>query len=249
MIYLKCKNYFMNRKKIQLFIISHKKRSLLFSFITVAFIVVFASFTNIVRANFGSWGDTSLIHACISGRGIPIIVGSGDSCAAHETQSTWLKDVDAGNGLSITRASTGATISLANEVASLSSFQSFQVTPTDGQTTSSSSFANMTDGTQQIVLPHKSIVQVTAHANAFSSSTAYVAYIRVVYTTGGADTEIGKQGYTNATSDGQSISAGGVVTLNAGTYTIAMQDKSYLNPSGYSTFNQPSLSIIVIPTQ
>ena len=70
--------------------------------------------THMVKANFASWGDTSLIHSCVSNRGIPNIVSSSDTCLTGETQATWLKDVNAGTGLSISRNSSGATISLSS---------------------------------------------------------------------------------------------------------------------------------------
>jgi hypothetical protein len=424
-----------------------------------------------VLASFGSWGDNSLIHACKDQQGKVTIVGSSDSCAPNETQVTWLKDVDAGSGLSINRTSSGAVLSLAG------SSQAYQVNPTDEQTTTSTSYVDMTNGTQQIVLSHKSIVQVNAQANAFlaplpvldlndktangnsltnngaaeytintpfaastvatdfestesdkftavdsaslsstsnitmemwiklesipapgqymifiSKSSGSIAtnsyafglqnnsgtirfygeisdgtnqdpifqnwtpslgtwyhvafvftgasskyqffvdgnqvgsdqtgtaaglvdannsliigaynasspsfyydgvmdevriwnivrtpteinnnksveltgiesglvayypleslasnlgYIRTTYDSGGADTEIGKQGYTNVTSDGQSISAGGVAVLDPGTYTVAMQKK--VNASGETaTYKQPSMSIVIIPNQ
>lgn len=104
----------MNRKKIQSFILSHKKSSLILSLVLIIVFAVFASFTNIVRASFGIWGDTSLIHACLNSRGIPIIVAAGTSCQPNETQATWIKDIDAGSGLTITRSSSGATLSLAS---------------------------------------------------------------------------------------------------------------------------------------
>lgn len=72
------------------------------------------NYAHVVTASFGTWGDTSLIHACKDERGIIAIVGAGDSCNASETQVAWIKDVDAGNGLSITRSSSGATLALAN---------------------------------------------------------------------------------------------------------------------------------------
>ncbi|HYT45416.1 MAG TPA: hypothetical protein VEP90_24015 [Methylomirabilota bacterium] len=124
--------------------------------------------------------------------------------------------------------------------------QTYQVNATDGQTTTSGSYSNMASGTQSITLATKSLVYVTAHANAYASGGGLYSYIRTVYNNG-ADTEIGTQGYTNATSDGQAITAGGVVTLNAGTYTIAMQKKVYLNPGGTATFYQPGMAIVIIP--
>lgn len=437
-----------------------------------AFLLTFSllifKFNNVLLAAFASWGDNSLIHACVNSQGSARIVGPTDSCGQNETQTTWLKDIDVGNGLNISRTSSGATLSLDG-----SNFQAYEVNPTDGQTTTSPSFGDMTSGTQQITLFQKSIVQVSARANAFlaplssflnisdftsngndlvnngateytadtpftdssaavdlestesdylsasdssslsitgdmtlelwikpestpssaglltkfkftgsndraylfglnisgsnrmdfytssngtdqnnanvswtpslgtwyhvavvydaseGSATFYVngsqqgttqtglhtsvydsaasfnigaynegsnnfdgvidearvwnlirtgteindnknieltgtesglvayypleslgdlAYIRTTYDSGGADTEIGTQGYTNVTSNGQSISAGGVVILNAGTYTIAMQKK--VNTSGATaTYNQPGMSIIVIPTE
>lgn len=65
-------------------------------------------------ASFGTWGDSSLVHACVSNRGIPTIVSAGATCQANETQAIWIKDVDAGTGLTATRSSDGITLSLAN---------------------------------------------------------------------------------------------------------------------------------------
>ncbi len=240
-------------------------------------IIISLSLYSIVSAHGGDVSLIHACIGDVNGR--TTIVGVNDTCGTNETALDWIKNIFTGQGLDINRASDGATLSLAdNGVTSgkiangsvttakiadgavtqtkladslvpLASIQAYQVNPVDGQTTNSNSFVDMTGGTQQIMLSQKSMVQVNAHANAFSSSSAYAAYIRVTYDSGGADTEIGAQGYTNAISDGQSISAGGIVTLNAGTYTIAMQKKTYLNPGGSSTFYQPSMSIVVIPTQ
>jgi len=124
--------------------------------------------------------------------------------------------------------------------------QNYQVSPTDGQTTTSTTYVDMTSGTQSITLATKSIVQVTAHSNAYADSTSLVAYTRTVYNDG-SDHEIGTQGYTNVTATGQSITAGGVVTLNPGTYTIKMQKKIYIS-GGTGTFYNPSMAIMIIPS-
>lgn len=126
--------------------------------------------------------------------------------------------------------------------------RAYQVNATEGQTTSSGSWANMTSGTQSITLAVKSIVKVTAHADVLNSGTSYYAALRTVYNSGGTDTEIGTQGYSTATANGQSITAGGVVTLNPGTYTIALQDSIYLNPGGTGTYHFPSMEILIIPS-
>jgi hypothetical protein len=119
-----------------------------------------------------------------------------------------------------------------------------QVNPSSGQTTTSNSYEDMSSGTQSITLGRRSIVKVTAHANAYATSNDW-AYTRVTYDSGGADTVIGTQGYTHVQSDGQSITAGGVVTLDAGTYTIAMQKKRL--SAGTSTYHDPGMSIVIIP--
>lgn len=86
--------------------------------IVIVFGITFALFgsyfVRLVHASFGSWGDTSLINACVDPRGKVTIVSPGTNCNAYETQTTWLKDVNAGSGLSITRSSSGATLSLTN---------------------------------------------------------------------------------------------------------------------------------------
>lgn len=96
-------------------------------FFFICFIIAGTNFSSIVKASFGVWGDTSLIHACINPRGLPTIVSAGTSCNGGETQTTWVKDVDAGTGLSISRSSSGVTLSLAN-------------TNTDGWTSDSSTW-------------------------------------------------------------------------------------------------------------
>lgn len=104
----------MSFKRIQLFIISHKKQSFLSVIITVLLIIIGASFSTIARASFGTWGDNSLINACEDSRGRVTLVAPGTSCNSGETEVTWLKDVDAGTGLSISRSSSGVTLSLSN---------------------------------------------------------------------------------------------------------------------------------------
>lgn len=243
---------------------------------SVLVIAAVLTFSAVVRAH---GGDSSLHHACIGTvNGRVTIVGVNDECGANETAMDWIKNVFAGSGLTIIRDENGATLSAdltyvqkrvsstcttgsaikaigsdgtvtCETIVPLAGTKAYQVNATDGQTTSSGSYSDMTNGTQQIVLSQKSIVQVIANANAYNSSGSYAAYIRVTYDSGGSDTEIGTQGYTNVTSDSQSITAGGVVTLNSGTYTIALQKKIYPNPSGTATFYQPSMSIVVIPTE
>lgn len=93
----------------------YKKHLVLFSLVVPLFIMLFlAGSVYLVHASFGSWGDTSLINACVDGRGVPFIVSAGTSCQSNETQTTWLKDVNAGSGLTISRSSSGATLALAN---------------------------------------------------------------------------------------------------------------------------------------
>lgn len=81
----------------------------------ITFTLFGSDFVRLVHASFGSWGDTSLINACVDGRGKPTVVGAGGSCNSDETQTTWLKDVDAGTGLSISRSSSGVTLSLSSD--------------------------------------------------------------------------------------------------------------------------------------
>jgi hypothetical protein len=126
--------------------------------------LLFALNFNSVLAAFASWGDTSLVHACVASNGTVKIVGSGSSCGPNETQTTWLKDIDAGSGLSISRSSSGATLSLDE-----TRFKAFQVNPTDSQISTSTTYEDMASGTQQITLSQRSIVQVNAHANTYVS--------------------------------------------------------------------------------
>jgi hypothetical protein len=97
------------------FIVSPYKRFIFLSFILIAIsTVLYLKFSNIVYASFGSWGDSSLIHGCKNSRGGVTIVGSSDTCNVNETEVTWLKDVDAGSGLTATRGSDGVTLSLSD---------------------------------------------------------------------------------------------------------------------------------------
>jgi hypothetical protein len=94
-------------------------KKILFAYIIAIPIIValfFTSATYLVKASFGTWGNTSLIHACKDNRGRIAIVSTTDSCNNNETQLTWIKDVDAGIGLTATRSSDGVTLSLANAV-------------------------------------------------------------------------------------------------------------------------------------
>lgn len=83
-------------------------------FLVASLLLSSSYFARLVHASFGSWGDTSLINACENSRGNVSLVSPGTNCGASETQVTWLKDVDAGSGLSITRSSSGATLSLSS---------------------------------------------------------------------------------------------------------------------------------------
>jgi len=104
------------KQKFASFLYIHRKRIAIFSLLPFFVVLFLVGSTYLARASFGTWGDTSLIHACVSVRGIPIIVSPGDSCGASETQTTWLKDVNAGTGLTVTRSSDGATLSLTNPI-------------------------------------------------------------------------------------------------------------------------------------
>lgn len=96
--------------------IIYNKRYNFIAIFAISAIIVFSLFGstiyNIARASFGTRGDTSLIHACKNSRGGIALVNSTDSCNQNETQVTWLKDVNAGEGLTITRSSDGATLAL-----------------------------------------------------------------------------------------------------------------------------------------
>lgn len=97
-------------------IISHKKYKVIAALLIPMIIVLLGiGFTHLVKASFGTWGDTSLINACENERGGVTVVSPGDSCKTNETQVTWLKDVNAGTGLAVTRSSSGATLALAND--------------------------------------------------------------------------------------------------------------------------------------
>lgn len=106
----------MKLEKIKSYIFFHK-RTIIASviIISVVSILFLPNVTRFVKASFGSPGDTSLIHACKDNRGRLIQVDAGSNCNGGETLVTWLKDVDAGSGLSITRSSSGATLSLSND--------------------------------------------------------------------------------------------------------------------------------------
>lgn len=94
---------------------SRKRYHLLLTLVLLPTVLLFVTFFAFkVQASFGTWGNTSLIHACVGFRGVVFLVAPSDSCDASETQVTWLKDVNAGTGLTITRNSSGATLSLAN---------------------------------------------------------------------------------------------------------------------------------------
>jgi hypothetical protein len=125
-------------------------------------------------------------------------------------------------------------------------FQAFQVTATQGQTTTNTDFEDMTNGTQSVTLAVASHVFVQCQGN-FASSTSMVIYTQATYDSGGADTVVGDQGYFTygGAVDSYNIATGGVVTsLAAGTYTFAYQWK--VN-TGTGTAYDPLMSILVIP--
>lgn len=106
----------MKKEKLISFLLSHKRDVVILSlaFIPALAALIYLGSQLIAHASFGIWGDSSLVHACEDSRGRITIVAAGASCNTNETQVTWLKDVDAGTGLTITRSSSGATLSLAN---------------------------------------------------------------------------------------------------------------------------------------
>jgi hypothetical protein len=101
-------------------VVISNKRFILFSIsvIGLATTILLLNFSKIVYASFGTWGDTSLIHACYDQRGRVTIVDSQTGCNTGETQATWIKDVDAGTGLSSSRTSSGVVLSLASDPSS-----------------------------------------------------------------------------------------------------------------------------------
>jgi hypothetical protein len=108
----KIKSYIYSAKRLPRFLLVGVP--ILLIFFGIAFALFGSYFIHLANASFGTWGDTSLINACEDSRGIVALVSPGTSCNASETEVTWLKDVDAGTGLSISRSSSGATLSLAN---------------------------------------------------------------------------------------------------------------------------------------
>jgi hypothetical protein len=101
----------MSNKKIKSFVGSHRKSALLSLFGILGVILLLVPLKNIVRANFGAWGDNSLVNVCVDAQGNPTIVSPGSSCGSNKTQSTWLKDVTVGPGLTETRDNSGVTVS------------------------------------------------------------------------------------------------------------------------------------------
>lgn len=67
--------------------------------------------TSIIYADFGTWGDSSLIHSCKNSRGGVVLVESDEECNEDEAEVTWLKDVNAGVGLIASRDNNGVLIS------------------------------------------------------------------------------------------------------------------------------------------
>lgn len=125
-------------------------------------------------------------------------------------------------------------------------FKAYQVAPNTAQTTTGTTFADMTNGTQSVTLAVTSHVFVQCQGN-FASSTSMVIYTQATYDSGGADTVVGDQGYFTygGAVDSYNIATGGVVTsLVAGTYTFAYQWK--VN-TGTGTAYDPIMSIFVIP--
>lgn len=106
----------MKFNKLLLLISSHKRHSLL-TVLGILIVIIFVTpqLVHVVKANFGSWGDNSMINGCVNNRGAVTIVSPGDSCKSGETQVSWLKDIDVGAGLSIDRTSSnGAVLSLSS---------------------------------------------------------------------------------------------------------------------------------------
>ena len=112
-------------------IASHKRYALL-TILGTLIVIIFVTpqLVHMVKANFGSWGDNSMISACENNRGAITLISPGDSCKTGETQVSWLKDIDAGAGLSIDRTSSnGAVLSLTNGSIGTSSLADGSVTP------------------------------------------------------------------------------------------------------------------------
>lgn len=97
------------------FIKSHKKYFFIAVLILPVILSLFTLATTLARASWGTWGDASLIHACKDARGRITIVSSSDTCNQNESQITWLKDVEAGDGLTKTSSSSGVILSVTNQ--------------------------------------------------------------------------------------------------------------------------------------
>lgn len=135
------------------------------------------------------------------------------------------------------------TASAAAEVAN----DAYEVTPTNAQTTTSTSFVDMDSGTQEVIIAETSHVLVTGSANVTNNTNGVYSYIQLTYDSGGADTVVGKERHAISISAGQEfgITTHGIVkNLAAGTYTFAIQKRAGSNTS---TFHNPNLSILVIP--
>lgn len=104
----------MKFKKVLSFIASHKRYTLISILIVPLLAFLFSIGSTFVQANWGSWGDNSLIHACKDQRGRVTIVSSSDSCNQNESEITWLKDVEAGDGLTKTSSTSGVILSLSS---------------------------------------------------------------------------------------------------------------------------------------
>lgn len=116
----------MKLRKIQAFALFVKKYLhvplTLIPALVIFILLVGSSPYSIARADWASFADSSLISACanISGSpaaGIPSIFTSPTDVTTDcgtSTPFTWLKDINVGTGLTESRSSSGATLSLAN---------------------------------------------------------------------------------------------------------------------------------------
>lgn len=121
-------------------------------------------------------------------------------------------------------------------------FNAFNILPTTAQTTTSTSFVDMTAGVLSFTLDRISHIEVYGKANCVNTGTN-ATYLQI--TSGAGATIIGTQGYSTSLTDSFSVIAGGILTnVAAGNVTIAIQKKV---AAGTGTFNQPNLSVLVIP--
>ena len=209
-------------------------------------LISLSSLVHSVAASFAGWGDSSLISACVNARGVPTIVGPGTTtCKTGQAQVSWLKDIDAGSGLTINRSSQGATLSLDTSSLPVTT-QRFEA---DGAGISSPTGGWQDDPNATITETFKAgQIKSTFNGSITMKNGDGTAYVRLkVLPTGGSPSYVGDQTVFRSSSPSTNeysnmpFTVQKVITVSAGEYSITPQIN--INNPNWGLYYQNSLIV------